>query len=55
MSAILPDTSIWIDFFRGSVTAEPLNQLIEEGRIVINDLILTELISSSRKMLSITV
>lgn len=46
MSAILPDTSIWIDFFKGRESAESLNELIEDGRIVTNDLILAELIPS---------
>ncbi|MFW5827388.1 MAG: PIN domain-containing protein [Alkalispirochaeta sp.] len=46
MSLVLPDTSIWIDFFRGNKVAAPLNQLIEAGRIVTNDLILAELIPS---------
>lgn len=46
MSAILPDTSIWIDYFKGRESAGPLNELIEDGRIVINDLILAELIPS---------
>ncbi len=46
MSLVLPDTSIWIDFFRGNEAAAPLNKLIDEGRIVTNDLILAELIPS---------
>lgn len=46
MNTVLPDTSIWIDFFRGSDAATPLTQLIEDGVIVTNDLILTELIPS---------
>jgi len=46
MSLVLPDTSIWIDFFRGNEVAAPLNELIEDGRIVTNDLILAELIPS---------
>lgn len=39
MSLVLPDTSIWIDFIRGNEVAAPLNELIEDGRIVTNDLI----------------
>lgn len=46
MNTVLPDTSIWIDFFRGSGAAAPLKQLIEDGLIVTNDLILAELIPS---------
>ncbi|MEX2442823.1 MAG: PIN domain-containing protein [Alkalispirochaeta sp.] len=46
MSTILPDTSIWIDFFRGNDAAWSLNQLIEDGLIVTNDLVLAELIPS---------
>lgn len=46
MSLVLVDTSIWIDFFRGNKTAKPLVELIEDGRIVTNDLILAELIPS---------
>ena len=46
MSLILPDTSIWIDFFRGNDAARSLNELIEDGLIVTNDLILAEFIPS---------
>ena len=46
MSVILVDTSIWIDFFRGNQVANPLFDLIENNRIVTNDLILAELIPS---------
>jgi predicted nucleic acid-binding protein len=46
MNTVLPDTSIWIDFFRGSDAATPLKQLIEDGLIVTNDLILAELLPS---------
>lgn len=46
MSLVLVDTSIWIDFFRGNEFAWPLVELIEDGRIAINDLILAELIPS---------
>lgn len=46
MSQVLVDTSIWIDFFRGNEIAKPLVELIEDGRIVTNDLILAELLPS---------
>ncbi|MEI9850584.1 MAG: PIN domain nuclease [Sphingomonas sp.] len=43
---ILADTSVWIGFFRGSQSHEVdfLADLIERGRIVIGDLILTEML-----------
>jgi predicted nucleic acid-binding protein len=41
---VLVDTSIWIDYFRGSKNSEDLDLLIDESLIVINDLILAELI-----------
>lgn len=46
MSKVLVDTSIWIDFFRGDDIAKPMINLIENGRIVTNDLVLAELIPS---------
>ncbi len=46
MSGVLVDTSIWIDFFRGNQAATPLFELIENNRIITNDLILAELIPS---------
>ena len=49
MSRILVDTSIWIDFFRGNESAEPLLELLDSGNIVTNDLILTELLPSIRR------
>ncbi|MDY6991723.1 MAG: PIN domain-containing protein [Pseudomonadota bacterium] len=41
---VLVDTSIWIDYFRGSKNSEDLDLLIDENLIVTNDLILAELI-----------
>ncbi len=41
---VLVDSSVWIDFFRGKGSADPLELLIEENLVVTNDLILTELI-----------
>lgn len=43
---VLVDTSVWIDFFRGSDTM--LDRLIEEDLVVTNEVILTELIPSLR-------
>lgn len=42
--SVLVDSSVWIDFFRGSGQVDTLDLLIEENLIVVNDLILTELI-----------
>lgn len=41
---VLVDSSVWVDFFRGKGSADPLELLIEENLVVTNDLILTELI-----------
>ncbi len=43
---VLVDTSVWIDFFNGVDTAEvtELDALLGSGRILIGDLILTELL-----------
>jgi predicted nucleic acid-binding protein len=49
VSRVLVDTSIWIDFFRGNPVAEPLIELLDNGNVVTNDLILTELLPSIRK------
>jgi predicted nucleic acid-binding protein len=49
MSRVLVDTSVWIDFFRGNKSAEPLLELLDIGSVVTNDLILTELLPSIRK------
>lgn len=40
---ILVDSSVWIDFFKGSKT-EILEQLIQEDLVCTNELIITELI-----------
>ncbi|MDP8235764.1 MAG: PIN domain-containing protein [Candidatus Erginobacter occultus] len=42
--SVLIDSSVWIEYFRGSQKAEPLDFLIDENLIVINDLILAELL-----------
>lgn len=41
---VLVDSSVWIDYFRGGENDAPLDFLIDENLVVINDLILTELI-----------
>ena len=55
---VLVDTSVWIDYFRGSEKASRLDFLIEENLIVINELILTELVpflrlKRQRKLISL--
>lgn len=42
--SVLVDSSIWIEYFRGSENAARLDFLIEENLVVVNDLILAELI-----------
>ncbi len=42
--AVLVDTSIWIDYFRGGMNSADMDFLIEENLIVTNDVILAELI-----------
>jgi len=42
--SVLVDSSIWIDYFRGTQTSEDLEFLIQENLVVTNDLILAELI-----------
>jgi predicted nucleic acid-binding protein len=43
---VLVDTSVWVDFFNGVVTPETdeLDALLGSGRVLIGDLILTELL-----------
>ena len=43
---ILVDTSVWIDYFRGSITAQTdkLDQLLGSEPLAIGDLILTEVL-----------
>jgi len=43
---VLVDTSVWIEYFKGSSISLPLNTLIDYNNICINDLILAELIPS---------
>jgi len=42
--AVLVDTSIWIDYFRGGDNSRDLDLLIDEDLVVTNNIILTELI-----------
>lgn len=42
--SVLVDTSVWIDFFRNQDMADILEQLIEENRVVTNELILAEMV-----------
>ena len=41
---VLVDSSVWIDYFRAGLCSDEVEALIDEGRIVTNDLILAELI-----------
>ena len=42
--SVLVDSSVWIDYWRGSSRGEILDSLIDDNQIVVNELILTELI-----------
>lgn len=42
--SVLVDSSIWVEYFRGSAGDGKLDFLIEENLVVVNDLILAELI-----------
>jgi predicted nucleic acid-binding protein len=42
--SVLVDSSVWIEYFRGTLTDDNLDLLIEENLISVNDLILAELI-----------
>ena len=44
MRQILVDSSVWISYFRSSSTHASLDELIREGQICTNDLILAELV-----------
>ena len=46
MNGVLVDTSIWIDYFRGSAVADPLSDLIDDNQLVTNDIVLAELLPS---------
>ena len=56
--SVLVDSSIWIEFFRGSDNDARLDFLIEENLVVVNDLILAELVPAlhlrrQRKLISL--
>ncbi len=42
--AVLVDTSIWIDYFRGGENSADMEFLIDENLIITNDIILAELV-----------
>jgi predicted nucleic acid-binding protein len=48
--SVLVDSSIWIDYFRGSGESAKLDILIEENLLAVNDLILAELIPALQMM-----
>jgi len=41
---VLVDSSVWIDYFRGTKRSDKLDNFIDENVIVTNDLILAELV-----------
>ena len=56
--SVLVDSSVWIEYFRGSKNDARLDFLIEENLVVVNDLILAELIPAlhlrrQRKLISL--
>ncbi len=42
--SVLVDSSVWIDYFRGKNDTDTFEHFLDEGLIVINDLILAELV-----------
>jgi predicted nucleic acid-binding protein len=44
--SVLVDSSVWINYFRGSDDSKSMDELLGEGLVVINDLILAELVPS---------
>ena len=42
--SVLVDSSVWIEYFRGTGKGEVLDYLIDENLVVVNDLILAELL-----------
>ena len=46
----LVDSSVWIDFLRGTATPEVgrLQQLMRRGEVMIGDLIVTEVLQGAR-------
>ena len=56
--SVLVDSSVWIGYFRGAESDDPLLSLIDENLVVINGLILAELIPAlqlrrHRKLISL--
>ena len=56
--SVLVDSSVWVEYFRGSAKVEKLDLLIEEDLVAVNDLILAELIPAlhlrrQRKLISL--
>ena len=56
--SVLVDSSVWIEYFRGSGSGSALNHLIDENLVVVNDLILAELLPAlhmrrQRKLISL--
>lgn len=45
---MLVDSSVWIDYFRAGRHAVEVESLLDDGRVVINDLILAELVPALR-------
>jgi predicted nucleic acid-binding protein len=45
VSAVVVDTSIWIDFFRGA-PLEPLEDLLQDGRVLLAPVVMAELLSA---------
>ena len=43
---VLVDSSVWIDYFRAGRHAKELEALLDDGRVVTNDLVLAELVPS---------
>lgn len=43
---VLVDSSVWIEYFKGNAKALPVNKLLDNNALCINDLILSELIPS---------
>ncbi len=48
MSRVLVDSSVWIEYFRGSksIGVSTFNELLDNNQLCINDLILSELLPS---------
>jgi len=42
--SVLVDSSVWVDYLRGVGDTDTLDHLIDQGLVVVNDLILAELV-----------